>query len=290
LRTNEYNLCMVKRMMNTPVNQNKTFDPRSTGVAEQRPEGSLAAGAAGLPVEVPAPPNDGLAYPVDARLLDQSGRPLGRRAIATRTRILAATRQLLNEKSLRDLRVIDIARLVGTSPATFYQYFKDVRDVVLELAIEVSESVPDLVAVIEEGDWKGREGHERGKHLARLVLDYWEHDAAILRIRNNAADEGAEGDPGFSKIRIGALMPMVTAFAKIIGASQAAAEGDATGDEWKGGRLHPIAAGMVLTASLEQMAIHRKRFEQRFTTVGEGCDEIVETIATVIQQALTAGR
>jgi AcrR family transcriptional regulator len=46
-------------------------------------------------------------------------------------------------------RLIDIARRVGSSPATFYQYFKDVRDVVLFLATEVSGSVPDLVRVID---------------------------------------------------------------------------------------------------------------------------------------------
>jgi AcrR family transcriptional regulator len=284
---------MVIRMINTPTTQNESLDPRSKGIAAG-PDAALAAGAAGLPVEVRSPHNDGVADPVDPALLDQSGRPLGPRAIATRTRIITATRQLLNEKSLRDLRVIDIARLIGTSPATFYQYFKDVRDVVLELATEVSESVPDLVAVIEEGDWTGREGHERGRRLARLVLDYWEHDSAILRIRNNAADEGDGGDPGFAKIRFAALMPMVNAFGEIIRASHAAGDAAAAdgraSDDWKGGRIHPIAAGMILTASLEQMAMHRKRFELRFESVGEGGEEIVETMATVIQQTLTATR
>ena len=75
--------------------------------------------------------------PCDSSVVDQSGRPLGPRALRTRARILEATLSLLDQKTMRDLRVIDIARAIGTSPATFYQYFKDVNDVVLELATEV---------------------------------------------------------------------------------------------------------------------------------------------------------
>jgi len=62
------------------------------------------------------------------------GRALGRRGQQTRTRLLEATAQMLERVGLRDLRVVDIARVVGTSPATFYQYFRDVEEAVLALA------------------------------------------------------------------------------------------------------------------------------------------------------------
>ena len=47
------------------------------------------------------------------------GRALGRRGALTRRRLLKATAELLETHGIRDLRVVDIAREVGTSPATF---------------------------------------------------------------------------------------------------------------------------------------------------------------------------
>ena len=140
----------------------------------------------------------------------------------TRARILEATLSLLDEKTMRELRVIYIARAIGSSPATFYQYFKDVNDVVLELASEITEFTPEMIALIE-GDWTGRAGYERGLRLSNLVADGWDRYRAILRIRNNAANEG---DPAFLKVRLKAFMPIVMAFSEVIKAAhiQAATE------------------------------------------------------------------
>ena len=61
----------------------------------------------------------------DLRAAD--GRVPGRRGRATRQRLLERTREMLETTGYRDLKVIDIAREAGTSPATFYQYFADVE-------------------------------------------------------------------------------------------------------------------------------------------------------------------
>ena len=261
-------------------------------IAPNAAEAAQAADAPDTPEPSSTNPSGTLPISLDAKLMDQSGRPLGARALRTRARILEATVSLLNEKSLRELRVIDIARRIGSSPATFYQYFKDVRDVVLELATEVSESNPDLVEVID-GDWTGRDGFERGCRLANLVIDYWEEYSAILRIRNNAADEGDGGDEEFARIRIQAMMPMVTAFAKIISANSSqgtSSAEEASSDDWVSGSIHPIAASMALVSGLEAMALHRKRFEKRFAPMGEGREEIVQSMASIMQLVLTAKR
>jgi len=221
-------------------------------------------------------------------LVDQSGRPLGPRALRTRARILEATVAILEEKSMRDLRVIDIARRIGSSPATFYQYFKDVNDVVLELASEVSD-LADVVIEVIHGDWHGREGYERGIQLANLVIDHWDQYRPILRVRNNAADEG---DPDFMEVRRKAMLPIVTAFAEVIRESHAAhAEHEDENDaEWKGGPMRPISGGMFLFTLLEATAIHHEIFSKRFQPMGEGRQQIVESAATVIQSALTSAR
>lgn len=236
----------------------------------------------------------GVSVPYAPSLFDQSGRLLGTRARRTRARILEATVSLLEEKSLRDLRVIDIARAIGSSPATFYQYFKDVTDIVLELSTEVSDYTPEMIEMIH-GDWTGSAGHERGVRLVNLVTDYWDRYKAILRVRNNAADEG---DPAFREVRLKAMLPMVTAFAEVIKAShdnakeakeRAKAEGlEDSKDIAVGGRTLPLSGAMLLFTALESMAIHHEIFEQRFSPMGEGREALVESLATMLQSTLTA--
>ena len=48
------------------------------------------------------------------------GRIPGRRGLATRQKLLDATRAVLDTVAYRDLKVVDIARQAETSPATFY--------------------------------------------------------------------------------------------------------------------------------------------------------------------------
>ena len=101
---------------------------------------------------------------------DVGGRPLGERALKKRRQLMDATMELLKKSSLRDIRVADIARSVGTSPATFYQYFKDVEDVVLKLAEEATAKAPSLSKSFE-GDWQGAVGLQK----ARDVVDAYIH-------------------------------------------------------------------------------------------------------------------
>ncbi|HKK52527.1 MAG TPA: TetR family transcriptional regulator [Myxococcota bacterium] len=221
----------------------------------------------------------------DGALVDQAGRPLGPRAIQTRQRILEATVELLDEKPMRDLRVIDIARRIGTSPATFYQYFKDVEDVVLFLAREASEQTPEIVDVIH-GDWTGRAGHERARQLVELVIRHWERYSPILRVRNNASDEG---DERFRKVRLRAMMPIVHVFVdEIQRAHERAGEpGKAEDDDsWQGGRVDPIAGATALTSVLERLAMYHTAIGQ----LGGTREGLVETAATLIQTILTSRR
>ena len=232
------------------------------------------------------PPLDIAGFPSDVSLCDQGGRPLGPRAQNTRVRILDATVVLLGEKPMRDLRVIDIARKIGSSPATFYQYFKDVEDVVLHLASHVSEFTPEIVELIS-GDWSGRAGHQRARSLAEIVISHWDRYAPILRVRNNACDEG---DAAFRELRMSAMMPLVQAFAEIIEASQRSAAANPTNeapsDEWQGGRLHPMMAAVALASVLERLSMYHVSIEELAGTR----EQLIETLATLLQSMLTSKR
>jgi AcrR family transcriptional regulator len=222
-------------------------------------------------------------------LCDQGGRPLGPRAQNTRVRILDATVELLAAKPMRDLRVIDIARRIGSSPATFYQYFKDVEDVVLHLASHVSEFTPELVELIH-GDWTGREGHARGRKLAEVVIRHWDRYAPILRVRNNASDEG---DVAFRELRMSAMMPLVHAFTEIIEMSQQDAgpggsdpSSEAADAQWPGGRIYPAIGAAALASVLERLSMYHVSIEE----LGGSREQLIETLATMLQSMLTSRR
>ena len=67
----------------------------------------------------------------DDELRAADGRVPGRRGRATRQKLLEQTAEMMQTTSFRELKVVDIARGAGTSPATFYQYFPDVEAAIL---------------------------------------------------------------------------------------------------------------------------------------------------------------
>ena len=80
------------------------------------------------------------------------GRVPGRRGLATRQRLLECTAELLVATPWRSIKVIDIARQAGTSPATFYQYFENVEAAITVLAEELVEGA-GVPAGLVDGDW-----------------------------------------------------------------------------------------------------------------------------------------
>ncbi len=229
----------------------------------------------------PEASRDDQSDPCDEVLVDKAGRPLGPRALRTRRNILEAAVGLLAEKPMRDMRVIDIARQIGSSPATFYQYFKDVEDVVLHLAGQAKEATPLMVELIA-GDWEGEAGFERGKKLSNLVIDHWEKYAAVLRARNNASDEG---NAALREERMAAMIPLVDAFRAAIERSQAKAP-DPQDGVWRGGPIDPLVGATALSSCLERTAMYHSWIED----MGSSREQLVETTAAFLQGMLAIRR
>src|SRR6478609_8283700 len=104
---------------------------------------------------------------------DQAGRDLGSRAMKTRQKFLVATAKLLEERSVLDISVTEIARQVNSVSSLFYHYFKDVEDAAQQLAQEASAEMPTLVELID-GSWNGEEGLQRAHQLVEAYLLHWE--------------------------------------------------------------------------------------------------------------------
>jgi AcrR family transcriptional regulator len=183
----------------------------------------------------------------DVRATD--GRVPGRRGIATRRRLLDCTAQLLGKTSYRDIKVIDIAREAGTSPATFYQYFPDVEQAVLVLAEELATDAADLAELVR-GDWRGDKGAQTARRIVEGFLDYYERHRAVFRVVDLATEEG---DLRFKQLRTRALGGITDALCDTIREFQHEGRLDADVD--------PTATAFIMVAMLAHCAAHRYGFE-----------------------------
>jgi AcrR family transcriptional regulator len=198
------------------------------------------------------------------------GRSLGRRGALTRRRLLDATSVLLETHGIRVLRVVDIAREVGSSPATFYQYFPDVETAVLALAEEAGDEIVPLAARLDR-PWDATRGLDDARALVDGFVDYWDRHRAVLRTRNLAAQEG---DERFRDVRHRTLSEfMARLTAKI---AEARSDGHVV-DE-----MSPLAASAALVALIERMAAFHKELED----IGISRADVVETTARIIHQTV----
>ena len=199
------------------------------------------------------------------------GRVIGRRAIQTRRRILDATAALLREQGALDLKVIDVAREVGTSPATFYQYFADVEDAILCLAGELVERVPEFSGRID-ATWTEPGGLDRARALVADYTRFWDDNGAVLRIMHLRADER---EKRFQRIRVAYNEQFMTAMVALVRRAQA--------DRRLPAVMDPEAAAGAMLAVLDRVPSYRESFERR----GTSREAMVETIARILYGTLT---
>jgi AcrR family transcriptional regulator len=175
------------------------------------------------------------------------GRVPGRRGLATRQRLLECTTELLSSTPYRDLKVTDITRAAGTSPATFYQYFVDLETVLLAVAESAAEEGQQLVALIAGQPWKGTAGLASAERLVDGFIEFWRTHRPTLRVIDLLS---TEGDKRFRHIRVVMLNGMTKALAVEIAAVQG-----------KDSDIDPMAMAGSLIGMLPQMAGHQGGFE-----------------------------
>ena len=224
-----------------------------------------------------APLGSPVKRPAAARLrktFDQSGRVVGPRGLQTRDQLLDALAALMAQRSVREIRVVDVARNVSTSPATFYQYFEDVDEAVLRLAERASEKRPEILALMGRS-WQGRKGFETALAIVEAFIQHWDAHHAVLRLSSLRSEEG---DRRFLKWRRDTMTPVLQAIAKLV------EEGQRAGRVSK--RMHPIAAAAALAAILERLAAYHRSLEG----LGVTREHLVETSASILYQIVTGRR
>ncbi len=210
----------------------------------------------------------------------------GARGQATRRRLLDLTLELLGRNGFRDLRVADIAREAGTSPATFYQYFDDIENALLALMGQVRADVDrELQAVVElhlavrERDSAAASQHDDIADLARQLaggfLRIWAKHGPLLRV---VELQSGDDDGPLTDERKRLLNGVSASIEKLLLSSANAAnaaEGPTDVEEAK-------ATSFVLVAMLANVAAH----QHGMISAGVSLEALTEAMAQQLAAAL----
>ncbi len=192
---------------------------------------------------------------------------MGSKGQRTRQRLIDTTIDLLERARLRDLRVVDIAQAAETSAATFYLYFQDVIEAVLAASSEVSQSLPELIELLEH-DWDDAGEEGAALHFVERYIAFWDEHRPLFRARNLAAEEG---DDRFVAAREQSVRPLLNALSAKIATAQ------------RRGRLPsgapPIAHAGTLLMMLERLgALSHLYRDQPEITYRQLLDAAAETL------------
>ncbi|MEU3296660.1 TetR/AcrR family transcriptional regulator [Streptomyces longwoodensis] len=175
------------------------------------------------------------------------------RGLQTRQKLMDATIQLLATRPYRDIKVMDIAQAVGTSPATFYQYFPDIEGVVLEASGLVAKETKAALKDFKDGSWSS-DGLPGAARIVDAVLDRWSGHLPVVRVLTAVA---AEGEPRFVKAYAAATRPVARA---LTAATQTTTPDDASKE-----LVHALVSGLTAAAgyenagSLQGLTKHQRR-------------------------------
>ncbi|MFE4916645.1 TetR family transcriptional regulator [Streptomyces sp. NPDC056652] len=200
------------------------------------------------------------------------GRVAGRRGQATRQKLLDCLGEMLSSSPYRDVKVIDVARKAGTSPATFYQYFPDVEGAVLEIAEEMAKEGTGLTELVSGRSWAGKAGWQTSEELVDVFLDFWRKHDAILRVVDLGA---AEGDKRFNKIRMKILNSVTGSLTESVKELQSKGRVDKD--------ISPAALAGSLVVLLASVASHQKGFQ----SWGVKQAELRPTLAQLVHLGIT---
>lgn len=204
-------------------------------------------------------------------VLATDGRVIGERATATRQRLLDATHELLCRDGILDLKVVDITRVAGAAPATFYQYFSDLDAAVLALAeAAIADEAPLLDHLVPP--WSVAADLKRARTFVEAYAKYWNDHNAVLIVRNLKADAG---DVDFRSTRSRANLLLLRRMADMVRVGQSAKRVSPT--------LDPFATAAAMLAMFDRLFAYQNELRRRGTSKSAQ----LETLITILFQTLS---
>lgn len=203
---------------------------------------------------------------------NKQGQTLGRKGQETRAKLMEATRHLLEYQSPVELTAVSIATEAGTSPASFYMYFDDTKDILFALSEVAGQDMAAIHAIFDE-PWTLENVEEHAHKVVDAFNDVWAKHRQILRFRNMEADRG---DPRFEELRMNTYVPFIERFAQRI-----LVLNPPTGTRR---RADVYAEATILHAAMERLAATEPLVMEK----GLGLKRIKNNLARVIATVLSA--
>ena len=172
---------------------------------------------------------------------NKDGQSLGRKGAESRARLLAGARKLIDEAPSGKLTATAIARAAGLASQTFYLYFNDIEEALLQLSREASEDVSEIAAELD-GQWEKGSLRDHAERVVSAFYRHWDRHRAILHIRNFRADSGQHA---FVEARDASAMPLVKKIATRIRLAQ---------DPGRLSETDALARAVIIFSAIERMA------------------------------------
>lgn len=124
--------------------------------------------------------------------------PVTDRGRRTRSRLLAAARQVFEDDGFLEARIVDIAETAGVSYGTFYTYFATKEEIFLEVARTVQQEVSplapgevaqeelDLYTRLEHANRRYLEGYARNARMLAVIEQVATFNEELLQSRRDA--------------------------------------------------------------------------------------------------------
>ncbi|MES2320787.1 MAG: helix-turn-helix domain-containing protein [Pseudomonadota bacterium] len=185
-----------------------------------------------------------------------------------------ATRRLLETHSPVELTAVAIAAEAGTSPASFYMYFDDTKDILFALSEVAGEAMAAIHPIFDE-PWVDSNLEEKATLVVQAIAKVWDEHRQVLRFRNMEADRG---DPRFEALRMSTYLPFIERFAQRILTINPATETRRRADAY--------AEAAIFHAAMERLAATEPEVMER----GLGARRINSNLARMICLVLSAGK
>ncbi|MDX9698761.1 MAG: TetR/AcrR family transcriptional regulator [Rhodocyclaceae bacterium] len=143
---------------------------------------------------------------------NKQGQTLGRKGLETRARLMEAARRLLLTQSPVELTAVAIAAEAHTSPASFYMYFDDTKDILFALSEVAGEDMAKVREIFDK-PWDHEKVEKHATDVIEALNEVWNRHRAVLRYRNL---EATRGDERFETLRMNTFMPFIERFAERI--------------------------------------------------------------------------
>ena len=144
--------------------------------------------------------------------INKQGQTLGRKGLESRAKLMDAARRLLETHSPVEVTAVAIAAEAGTSPASFYMYFDDTKDILYALSEVAGQAMAAIHPIFDE-PWVEENLEQRARDVVQAIANVWAEHRQVLRFRNMEADRG---DPRFEALRMSTYIPFIERFAQRI--------------------------------------------------------------------------